>query len=57
MKHLLVVIVSIFNHHHEAKPALAAKPALDVRLLDRTVAQLDLADTDKVICVYPVSGK
>jgi hypothetical protein len=56
MKHLLLVVVSIFNHHREVKPP-EVKPALDVRMLDRTVAQLDIVDPDKVICVYPVSGK
>jgi hypothetical protein len=51
MKHLLLCIASLFNRHP------APKPPLDVKLLDRTVSQLNLPDPSKTVCVYPASKK
>jgi hypothetical protein len=58
MKHILFSIVSIFHHHSAAKPPVeVAKPALDVRLLDRSMPQLAITDDTKLICVYPMATK
>jgi hypothetical protein len=60
LKHLVLSVVSFLHHQYQplAKPKLiVAKPALDIELLNRTSEQLVLLDTDKLVCVYPVSAK
>jgi hypothetical protein len=58
MKHLLFSIASIFHHHSAAKPPVEVlTPALEVRLLNRSMPQLTISDETKLICVYPLATK
>jgi hypothetical protein len=51
IKHLVISVVSFFHHQHHV-----AKPALNMQLLERTSKQLTIFETNKLICVYPISA-